>query len=162
MGVRPRGLQGGGMLKGAKILLVEDDSDDEALTLRALRRNNLPFDVVVVRDGAEALDFLFSEGRYAGRDPRDIPSLMLLDLKLQKMDGFEVLKRVRADPRTRLLPITVLSTSSEESDIVTSYRLGANSFIRKPVDFTEFMDAVRQLVIYWLTLNAAPPRSGGA
>lgn len=150
------------MLKGAKILLVEDDSDDEALTLRALRRNNLPFDVVVVRDGAEALDFLFSEGRYAGRDPRDIPSLMLLDLKLQKMDGFEVLKRVRADPRTRLLPITVLSTSSEESDIVTSYRLGANSFIRKPVDFTEFMDAVRQLVIYWLTLNAAPPRSGGA
>lgn len=150
------------MLKGAKILLVEDDSDDEALTLRALRRNNLPFDVVVVRDGAEALDFLFSEGRYAGRDSRDMPSLMLLDLKMQKMDGFEVLKRVRSDPRTRLLPITVLSTSSEESDIVTSYRLGANSFIRKPVDFTQFMDAVRQLVIYWLTLNAAPPRSGGA
>lgn len=147
------------MNKAGKILLVEDDSDDEALTLRALRRNNLVYDVIVMRDGAEALEYLFGEGRHAGRDTHDQPALVLLDLKLQKIQGLEVLRRLRADQRTRFLPITVLSTSSEEHDIVTSYRLGANSYVRKPVDFTEFMDAVRQLVLYWLALNVAPPRS---
>jgi two-component system response regulator len=150
------------MTKGARILLVEDNPDDEALTLRALRRNNILNELVVARDGADALEYLFGEGRYAGRDTRDQPSLILLDLKLQKIDGLEVLRRLRADPRTKLLPVAVLTTSNEENDIAMSYRLGANSYIRKPVDFTQFMDAVRQLGLYWLALNISPPRTGGA
>jgi two-component system response regulator len=144
------------MAGGAAILLVEDNPDDEALTLRALRRNNIFNEVVVARDGAEALEYLFGEGRHAGRDTREQPCLILLDLKLQKMDGLEVLKRMRADPRTQLRPVTVLTTSNEENDIVSSYRLGANSYIRKPVDFTQFMEAVRHLGLYWLTLNVPP------
>ena len=149
------------MKTGATILLVEDNPDDEALTLRALRRNNISNEVVVARDGAEALEYLFGEGRHAGRDTRDQPGLILLDLKLQKIDGLEVLKRLRADPRTKLQPVTVLTTSNEENDIVMSYRLGANSYIRKPVDFTQFMDAVRQLGLYWLVLNVPRPGAGG-
>ena len=150
------------MTTAARILLVEDNPDDEALTLRAFRRNNILNEVVVARDGAEALEYMFGEGRYAGRDTRDQPSLVLLDLKLQKIDGLEVLRRLRADPRTELQPVAVLSTSNEENDIVASYRLGANSYIRKPVDFTQFMDAVRQLALYWLALNVTPPRPRGA
>jgi len=150
------------MTTGAKILLVEDNPDDETLTLRALRRNNMLNEVVVARDGLEALEYLFGEGGHAGRDTRKQPGLILLDLKLQKIDGSEVLKRLRADPRTRLLPVAILTTSTEEGDIIESYRLGANSYIRKPVDFTEFMDAVRQLVLYWLTLNVPPSGPGGA
>lgn len=148
------------MIKGARILLVEDNPDDEALTLRALKRNNILNEVVVARDGAEALDYLFGEGSYAGRDTRDQPSLILLDLKLPKIDGLEVLRRLRADPRTQLQPVTVLSTSNQDNDIESSYRLGANSYIRKPVDFTQFMDAVRQLGLYWLDLNISPSGSG--
>jgi len=159
----PAGARGiGVMATDAKILLVEDNPDDETLTLRALRRNNMLNELVVARDGAEALEYLFGEGGYAGRDTRSQPCLILLDLKLQKIDGLEVLRRVRADPRTQLLPVAVLTTSTEEEDIAASYRLGANSYIRKPVDFTEFMDAVRQLVLYWLTLNVPPIRPGGS
>jgi two-component system response regulator len=146
------------MATNTTILLVEDNPDDEALTLRALRRNNILNEVVVARDGAEALDYLFGEGRHDGRDTREQPCLILLDLKLPKIDGLEVLKRMRSDTRTQLQPVTVLTTSNEESDIVSSYRLGANSYIRKPVDFTQFMEAVRQLGLYWLALNVPPSR----
>jgi two-component system response regulator len=149
------------MASGGAILLVEDNPDDEALTLRALRRNNILNEVVVARDGAEALEYLFGEGRHAGRNVREQPPLILLDLKLPKIDGLEVLRRLRADLRTQLQPVAVLTTSNEENDVVSSYRLGANSYIRKPVDFAQFMDAVRQLGQYWLVLNVAPPRPGG-
>jgi two-component system response regulator len=144
------------------ILLVEDNPDDVALTLRALRRNHIANEVVVVRDGAEALDFLFGTGGHAGRDTGHTPQLILLDLKLPKLSGIEVLKRVRSDPRTRLLPVVVLTTSSEERDMIDSYSLGANSYVRKPVDFTQFTEAVRQLGLYWLVLNETPPSVGGA
>lgn len=139
------------------ILLVEDNPDDAALTLRALRKNNILNEIIVARDGVEALDYLFGTGKYAGRDTSIQPQLVLLDLKLPRTDGLEVLKRLRADPRTALQPVTILTTSSEEQDIVTSYRLGANSYIRKPVDFDHFIEAVRQLGLYWLVLNTAPP-----
>ena len=138
------------------ILLVEDNPDDEALTLRALKKNNIKT-VVIVRDGVEALDYLFGSGQYAGRDVKDVPQVVLLDLKLPKLDGLEVLRRVRADARTRRLPIVVLTSSKEEQDIVASYDLGANSYVRKPVDFTQFAESVRQLGLYWLVLNEAPP-----
>ncbi|MDP9347875.1 MAG: response regulator [Gemmatimonadota bacterium] len=144
------------------ILLVEDNPDDEALTLRALRRNHIANEVAVARDGAEALDFLFGTGVHAGRDTTHTPQLILLDLKLPKLSGLEVLKRVRSDPRTCLLPVVVLTTSSEERDMIDSYSLGANSFVRKPVDFTQFTEAVRQLGLYWLVLNETPPSVGGA
>ena len=144
------------------ILLVEDNPDDEALTLRALRRNNILNEVVVARDGAEALEYLFGEGKYRGRDSREQPQLVLLDLKLPKVDGLEVLKRLRGDRRTRLQPVTVLTTSNEDRDILASYELGANSYIRKPVDFEQFIEAVRQLGAYWLALNVPPPRKGDA
>ena len=139
------------------ILLVEDNPDDEALTLRALKKNNVGNTVAIVRDGAEALDFLFCTGEYADRDPRDKPQVILLDLKLPKVDGLEVLRRVRADERTQRLPIVILTSSKEEQDIIRGYSLGANSYVRKPVDFNQFMEAVRQLNLYWLVLNEAPP-----
>lgn len=143
------------------ILLVEDNPDDEALTLRALKKNNILNDVVVARDGAEALDYLFGTGAYEDRDARAQPQLVLLDLKLPKIDGLEVLQRLRSDERTRLLPVVILTTSKEDRDVVASYTLGANSYIRKPVDFDEFMEAVRQLGLYWLLLNVAPPTGSG-
>jgi two-component system response regulator len=142
------------------ILLVEDNPDDEELTLRALNQNNILNDVVVARDGAEALDYLFASGRYAGRDPGALPGLILLDLKLPKISGIEVLQRLRADPRTRLLPVVVLTSSTQEEDIVNSYSFGANSYVRKPVSFVQFTEAVRQLGLYWLVLNESPLRMG--
>ena len=144
-------------MKDKIILLVEDNQDDETLTLRALRKSKILNEIVVARDGAEALDYLFGSGKYAGRDTTIQPQLILLDLKLPKVDGLEVLKRLRADPRTSLLPVTILTTSNEERDIVTSYKLGVNSYVRKPVDSDSFMEAVRQLGLYWLVLNNAPP-----
>ena len=140
------------------ILLVEDNPDDEALTMRALSKNNIGNDLVVVRDGAEALDFLFCKGAYASRDPHDAPQVILLDLKLPKVDGLEVLRRVRADENTRLLPVVILTSSKQEQDLITSYSLGANSYVRKPVDFNQFVEAVRQLGLYWLVLNEIPPK----
>ncbi len=139
------------------ILLVEDNPDDETLTLRALNKNKIMNEIIVARDGAEALDYLFGTGAYAGRDTTIQPQLILLDLKLPKIDGLEVLKRLRADPRTALQPVTVLTTSNEERDVITSYQLGVNSYIRKPVDFDSFIEAVRQLGLYWLVLNTPPP-----
>jgi two-component system response regulator len=143
------------------ILLVEDNPDDEALTIRALQKNNILNTVVVARDGAEALDFLFGTGKHAGRDTSVLPELVLLDLNLPKLSGLEVLKRVREDARTRLLPVVILTTSNEEQDKLKSYTLGANSFIRKPVDFQQFSEAIRQLGVYWLVLNQSPPRVKG-
>jgi two-component system, response regulator len=140
------------------ILLVEDNPDDEALTLRALKKHNVGNKVFVVHDGAEALDFLFCTGAYADRDPHDTPQVILLDLKLPKVDGLEVLRRLRADERTSLLPVVILTSSKEEQDIVTGYKYGANSYVRKPVDFNQFADAIRQLGLYWLVLNEARPR----
>ena len=140
------------------ILLVEDNADDEALTLRALRKNNIGNRVVVVRDGAEALDFLFCTGAYAERDPHDKPQVILLDLKLPKVDGMDVLRRIRAEPSTRTLPVVILTSSKEEQDVVNSYLIGVNSYVRKPVDFVQFVEAIRQLGLYWLVLNEAPPR----
>jgi len=139
------------------ILIVEDNPDDEALTIRALKKNNIGNRLVVVRDGVEALDFLFCTGAYSNRDPNDLPQTILLDLKLPKVDGLEVLKRIRADERTRLLPVVILTSSNEERDLLQSYRNGANSYVRKPVDFNEFLDAARQLGLYWLVINEAPP-----
>jgi CheY-like chemotaxis protein len=139
------------------ILLVEDNADDEALTLRALKKNNITNEVVVARDGVESLDYLFGTGRFAGRDVADQPEVILLDLKLPKVDGLEVLRRLRADERTRLLPVVILTSSNEERDLVAGYSLGANSYVRKPVDFTQFIEAVRQLGLYWLLLNEGPP-----
>ena len=138
------------------ILLVEDNPDDEKLTVRALKKNNVYNDVVVARDGVEALDYLFHTGPYANADPESVPSLVLLDLKLPRIDGLEVLRRVRADPRTRRLPIVILTSSKEEQDLFKSYDLGANSYIRKPVDFIQFTEAIRQLGLYWLVLNEPP------
>ena len=139
------------------ILLIEDNLDDETLTLRALTKSKILNKIVVARDGAEALDYLFGTGSYEGRDTSIQPHLILLDLKLPKIDGLEVLKRLRADTRTALLPVTVLTTSNEERDVVTSYKLGVNSYVRKPVDFDSFIEAVRQLGLYWLVLNIPPP-----
>ena len=131
------------------------------MTLRALKQGNIVNKIVVARDGVEALDFLFGTGAHEGRDIRDLPQVVLLDLKLPKIDGLEVLKRIRADPRTKLLPVVILTSSKEEQDLITGYSLGANSYIRKPVDFTQFAEAVRQLKLYWLVLNEQPPANGG-
>jgi CheY-like chemotaxis protein len=140
------------------ILLVEDNPDDEALTLRALKRNNIGNPVVVARDGVEALDWLFGRGAHEGRDPHVTPAVVLLDLKLPKLNGLDVLREVRADERIRRTPVVILTSSREEQDLISSYNLGANSYIRKPVDFGQFIEAVRQLGLYWLVLNEAPPQ----
>ncbi len=140
------------------ILLVKDNPDDEALTLRALQKNNIRNRVTIVHDGVEALDFLFCTGAYAGRDAREMPQVILLDLKLPKIEGLEVLRRIRADDRTRLLPVVILTSSKEEMDLINGYGYGANSYVRKPVDFNQFVEAVNQLGLYWLVLNEAPPR----
>ncbi|HEU5126048.1 MAG TPA: response regulator [Verrucomicrobiae bacterium] len=139
------------------ILLVEDNSNDEFLTLRALKKYNVANDVIVARDGAEALDYVFGTGNYAGRNVAEMPVVMLLDLKLPKIDGLEVLRRVRADERTRLLPVVVLTSSNEDQDVIRSYKLGTNSYVQKPVDFSAFVDAVGQLGLYWLMLNEPVP-----
>ena len=139
------------------ILLVEDNPDDEALALRALKQNRIDNGVVVVRDGAEALDYLFGKGKYVGRDLSVMPALILLDLKLPKVDGLEVLKQLRANPLTALLPVAMLTSSREESDLLAGYKLGLNSYILKPVDFDQFTEAVRNLVVYWLVINETPP-----
>jgi two-component system response regulator len=139
------------------ILLVEDNADDEALTLRALNKSKVANRIDVVRDGAEALDYLFCMGVYAGRDPLDLPQVILLDLKLPKVDGLEVLRRLRADPRTHRLAVVILTSSKEEQDLATAYAYGANSYVRKPVDFSQFVDAISHLGLYWLVLNEPPP-----
>jgi two-component system response regulator len=139
------------------ILLVEDNADDEVLTLRALKKNNIRNEVVIARDGSEALDYLFGTGVHADRDLTVMPQIILLDLKLPKVDGFEVLHRVRSNEATKLLPVVILTTSNEDQDRIRGYGLGANSFVRKPVEFDKFIEAVRQLGLYWLILNEAPP-----
>ena len=139
------------------ILLVEDNPDDEVLTLRALQKSNIGNKVVVAHDGVEALDFLFCTGSYVGREPCELPQVVLLDLKLPRIDGLEVLRRIRADERTKLTPVVILTSSKEERDIVESYERGANSYVRKPVDFNQFLEATRQLGLYWLVINESPP-----
>jgi|SRR5882724_11651312 len=145
-------------MRDAAILLVEDNDDDVALTLRAFKKNNIKNTVVVARDGVEALDYLFATGSYSGRDRNDLPQVVLLDLKLPRLEGLEVLRRIRAEGATKTLPIVVLTSSKEEQDLIASYRLGCNTYVRKPVDFDEFVEAARQLGLYWLLLNEAPPR----
>ena len=140
------------------ILLVEDNPDDEELTLLSLRKNNLAHDIVVVRDGVEAIEFLFGNGQYAQRDVAHVPTVILLDLKLPKLDGLGVLKRLRADERTRTLPVVVLTSSSQDADVIASYNLGANSYVRKPVEFGAFVEAVSSLGLYWVLLNRPPPQ----
>jgi two-component system response regulator len=139
------------------ILLVEDNPDDEELTLRALRQAKVANDIFVARDGAEAVEFVFGEGRHAGRDTSKMPAVILLDLKLPKLSGLDVLQRLRADERTKLVPIVVLTSSSEDEDMLKSYRSGANSYVRKPVEFGAFVNAVSQLGVYWVLLNQPPP-----
>lgn len=143
-------------MRHKSLLLVEDNPDDEVLTLRALRKHNLANEILVARDGQEALDMLFGEGRYADRDVRVLPQVILLDLKLPKVDGLQVLERLRADPHMRHVPVVVLTSSNEEQDLIRSYDLGANSYVRKPVDFERFLEATRQLGLYWLVLNETP------
>ena len=140
-----------------KILLVEDNPDDELLAIRALKKNNIANTIDVARDGEEALEYLFGTGKYAERDTSDQPQVILLDLKLPKIDGLGVLRRIREDERTKMLPVVVFTSSDEERDLIESYSLGANSYVRKPVDFDQFMEAIRQLGLYWLVLNILPP-----
>ncbi|MCL6435306.1 MAG: response regulator [Leptolyngbyaceae cyanobacterium HOT.MB2.61] len=144
------------MIRERSILLVEDNPDDEALAIRALRRSRITNEIVVVHDGVEALDYLFGRGDYAGRNLNNQPAVILLDLKLPRMDGIEVLRELRAHESTRLLPIVILTTSEEEQDVLNSYSLGCNSYVRKPIDFLQFSQAVQQLGMYWLLLNEAP------
>jgi len=143
-------------MKTKIILLVDDNPDDVQLTLRALKKSNILNEVVVAQDGVEALEFLFGTGKYAGRDMKIMPQVVLLDLKMPRMDGLEVLQRIRNDERTKLQPVVIMTTSSEDQDRVESYHLGANSYVRKPLDFHQFAEGVRQLGIYWLVLNEAP------
>ena len=140
------------------ILLVEDNPDDEFLTLRSLQANHIANEVVVVRDGQAALDWLFGPGGNGGRSAKELPAMILLDLKMPKISGLELLQRLRAEPRTRRIPVVVFTSSGEERDVLASYDLGANSYVRKPVEFSEFSEAVRQLGLYWLVVNAPPPR----
>lgn len=148
-------------MEAKTILLVEDDPDDVELTLRALKKSNIANDVTIATDGAQALDFLFGRGAYAGRDTNIKPAVVLLDLKLPKVDGLEVLRSLRADKRTHLLPVVILTSSKEENDLFQGYRLGANAYIRKPVDFVQFSEAVRELGLFWLVLNEPPPTVKG-
>ncbi len=147
-------------MNGKVILLVEDDPDDRLLALRALRQNNVANAVVTVEDGAEALDYLFFTGKHAGRDHGQVPVVVLLDLKLPKVDGLGVLKRIREAESTRFLPVVILTSSREEQDLLGGYSLGCNSYIRKPVDFVQFTEAIRNLGLYWLVLNESPPARG--
>ena len=147
-------------MKQSYILQVEDNIDDVELTLLAFKNSHIQNEVVVVRDGAEALDYLFGTGAYAGRDTDIMPAVTLLDLNLPKINGLEVLRRIRGDERTKLLPVIILTSSKEEQDLISSYKLGANSYIRKPVDFAQFSEAVRLLGLYWLLLNEPPPGPG--
>lgn len=140
------------------ILLVEDNPDDEALTRRSFKKNNILNEVVVAHDGVEALDYLFGTGTYTGRGLTNLPQVVLLDLKLPKVDGLEVLRRIRGNERTKLLPVVILTSSNEERDLINGYALGANSYVRKPVDFDQFNEAVKALGLYWLVLNEAPPK----
>jgi CheY-like chemotaxis protein len=142
------------------ILLVEDNPDDVLLTERALKKSHILNKLVVARDGVEALDYLFGTGAWVGRDLSSVPQVILLDLKLPKIDGMEVLKRIRANEKTKLLPVVILTSSKEEKDLINGYAMGANSYIRKPVNFNQFVDAVRQLGLYWLVLNECPPSAG--
>ncbi len=149
-------------MENKTILLVEDNADDEDLTVRALRKNNIVNEVFVARDGVEALDYLFGQGAHAGRDLRSMPQVVLLDLKLPKLDGLGLLRRLRADDRTKCLPVVILTSSNEEKDRIDGYNLGANSYVRKPVDFNQFSEAARQLGLYWLVLNEPVPPSRSA
>jgi two-component system, response regulator len=144
-------------MKDKIILVVEDNPDDEELAVRALKKSNIANELIIVRDGQEALDYLFGQASYAGRDTSKMPQVILLDLNLPKVGGLGVLRRLRADERTKLLPVVILTTSNEEQDRITSYGLGANSYIRKPVHFNQFCEATRQLGLYWLVLNEPPP-----
>lgn len=145
-------------MEGKVILLVEDNPDDVALTMRAFRKNNLSNKIIVAKDGVEALDYLFGAGMYAGRDVKDMPVVILLDLKLPKIDGMEVLKSIRQNEFTRLLPVVILTSSTEENDKLNGYKLGANSYVRKPVDYNQFVKAIKHLGLYWLVWNEPPPR----
>ncbi len=147
-------------MENTKVLLVEDNQEDAVLTLRALKKHNIENKVYVVRDGVEALDFLFCTNRYAKRDPQDMPELILLDMELPNISGLEVLRRLRADHRTHQLPVVILSSSNEEQAIVESYKSGANSYVHKPTDFAQFIESVRELGSYWLASNTAPPKVG--
>ncbi|OGO07850.1 MAG: two-component system response regulator [Chloroflexi bacterium RBG_13_57_8] len=144
------------LFKDEVILLVEDNPDDVELTMRAFQKNHIANEVVIARDGVEALDYLFCRGAYAGRDANENPRLILLDLKLPKLDGLQVLERLRAEPRTRLVPVVILTSSKEEQDLISGYRSGANSYVRKPVDFNQFVNAVHQIGLYWLLINESP------
>jgi CheY-like chemotaxis protein len=146
-------------MKEKAILLVEDNPDDIALTIRAFRKSNIMNEIVQAHDGSEALDYLFGTGQWTGRDLSIMPTLILLDLKMPKVDGLEVLRRLRANEQTRLLPVVILTTSKEDQDIIDGYALGANSYVRKPVDFNQFVEAVRQLGLYWFVLNEPLPRN---
>lgn len=149
------------MIEEKVIMLVEDNPNDVALSLRALKKHNIRNEVVVVHDGADALDYLFARGIHARRDPAALPAVVLLDLKLPKVDGIEVLQQIRANEGTKFLPVVILTSSSEERDRLEGYSSGCNSYVRKPVDFNNFAEAVRQLGLYWLVLNEPPPQSGG-
>jgi CheY-like chemotaxis protein len=148
------------MIEEKMILLVEDNAKDEMLTLRALKKNNFQNEVIVAHDGVEALNYLFAREGQAGRDPASLPAVVLLDLKLPKVDGIEVLQQIRANERTKLLPVVILTSSNEEKDRLEGYSSGCNSYVRKPVNFNQFAEAVRQLGLYWLILNEAPPQTG--
>lgn len=148
------------LMRNHVILLVEDNPDDEAMTLFALGKRRAPHEIVVTRDGAEALDYLFVAGKYAQRDPAILPALILLDIRLPRIDGIEVLRRIRDNPRTELLPVVMLTTSDEEQDRLRSYELCANSFIRKPVDFDQFVEIIHHIEFYWLVMNQPPPARG--
>lgn len=142
------------------VLLVEDNADDEELTIRTLQKNHLKNKIVVVRDGVEALDYLFATGKYKDRDLSVTPVLIMLDIKLPKLNGLEVLKKIKSDSRTKFIPVVILTSSDEEKDLIESYQLGANSYVRKPVDFAEFQNSVRQLALYWVLLNESPINHG--